>query len=151
MPVVQALPLMWKARSQRRRAAVRGFATVEVLVTVAIVILIGSISILALGRSDRAVLQDDIAAIALALQQARLQAAETGRPVEVEYTVDDKTLRAGVAEHTLSRGVNSPNETTRIFIRPSGENEGLDLQLVAGDVVRSIELDWLTGQIRLSP
>lgn len=142
---------MWKARSQRRRAAVRGFATVEVLVTVAIVILIGSISILALGRSDRAVLRDDIAAIALALQQARLQAAETGRPVEVEYTVDDKTLRAGVAEHTLSRGVNSPNETTRIFIRPSGENEGLNLQLIAGDVVRSVELDWLTGQIRLSP
>lgn len=142
---------MWKARSPRRRRAVRGFATVEILVTVAIVILIGSISILALGRSDRAVLQDDVAAIALALQQARLQAAETGRPVAVEYDVDDRTLRAGVAEHTLSRGVTSPNETTSLFIRPSGENEGLILQLVAGDVSRSVELDWLTGQIRLSP
>lgn len=142
---------MWKARSLRRSTAARGFATVEILVTVAIVILIGSISILALGRSDRAVLQDDVAAVALALQQARLQAAETGRPVSVEYTADDKTLRAGAAEHTLSRGVTGPNETTRIFIRPSGENEGLTLQLVSGEVTRSVELDWLTGQIRLSP
>lgn len=143
---------MCRARraSSRRKGAVRGFATVEVLVTVAIVILIGSISILAFGRSDRAVLQDDVAAIALALQQARLQAAETGQPVAVEYTVDDQTLRAGIAEHRLSRGVTSPNETTRIFIRPSGENEGLNLQLVAGDVTRAVQLDWLTGQVRLS-
>ncbi len=144
---------MWKARgsTNRRRSAAQGFATVEILVAVAIVVLIGSISILALGRSDRALLQDEVAAISLALQQARLQAAETGQPVEVEYSVDDKTLRAGVAEHTLARGVTSPNETTRIFIRPSGENEGLTLELVAGDLSRSVELDWLTGQIRLTP
>lgn len=143
---------MWKVRHRigRRSANAKGFATIEVLVTVAIVILIGTISILALGRSDRATLQGDVASIALALQQARLQAAETGRPVEIEYTQDDQTLRAGAAEHTLARGVTSPNETTRIFIRPSGENEGLDLVLVAGDHSRSVELDWLTGQIRLS-
>ncbi len=144
---------MWKASgsTNRRRSAAQGFATVEILVAVAIVVLIGSISILALGRSDRALLQDEVAAISLALQQARLQAAETGQPVEVEYSVDDKTLRAGVAEHTLARGVTSPNETTRIFIRPSGENEGLTLELVAGDLSRSVQLDWLTGQIRLTP
>lgn len=144
---------MWKAKTppNRRRGAAQGFATVEILVTVAIVILIGSISILALGRSDRALLQDDLAAISLALQQARLQAAETGQPVEVAFTQDDQTLRAGVAEHVLSRGVTSPNETTRVFIRPSGENEGLTLELVAGDLTRSVQLDWLTGQIRLSP
>ena len=143
---------MWKAKRHtgRRSANAKGFATIEVLVTVAIVVLIGTISILALGRSDRAALQGDVASIALALQQASLHAAETGRSVEIEYTQDSRTLRAGVTEHTLTRGVTSPNETTRIFIRPSGENEGLDLLLVAGDHSRSVELDWLTGQIRLS-
>ena len=144
---------MCRARRQpfRRNGRSHGFATVEVLVTVAIVILIGSISILALGRSDQAVLQDDVAAVALALQQARLQAAETGQSVTVEYNADDLTLRAGVAEHTLSRGVTSPNDTSRFDIRPSGENDGLQLELVAGDLSRIVELDWLTGQIRLSP
>jgi Tfp pilus assembly protein FimT len=143
---------MWRAKrhTRRRSARAKGFATIEVLVTVAIVMLIGTISILALGRSDRAVLQSDVASIALALQQARLQAAETGQPVEIEYTQDDQTLRAGVTAHTLTQGVTSPNETARIFIRPSGENEGLDLLLVVGDHSRSVELDWLTGQIRLS-
>ncbi|WP_373636826.1 Tfp pilus assembly protein FimT/FimU [Yoonia sp. BS5-3] len=143
---------MWKAKRpfSGRRNGSRGFATVEVLVTVAIVILIGSISILAFGRSDRAALQDDVAGIALALQQARLEAAETGRSVAVEFDADDGILRAGRAEHTLSRGVSSTNETTRLQIRPSGENEGLALELVAGEVSRIVELDWLTGQIRLS-
>jgi Tfp pilus assembly protein FimT len=144
---------MWKAKRQNRRCSAtnKGFATVEVLVTVAIVMLIGTISIMALGRSDRAVLQDDVASIALALQQARLQAAETGRPVAVVFSQDDRTLTAGSLEHTLARGVSSPNETTRIFIRPSGENEGLDLLLVSGTHSRAVELDWLTGQVRLSP
>lgn len=144
---------MWRARPRhtRRRAGDQGFATVEVLVAVAIVVLIGTVSILALGRSDRAALQSDVASVALVLQQARLQAAETGQPIAVEYSQADQTLKAGFAEHTLERGVTSPNETTRIFIRPSGENEGLNLVLVAGDHSRSVELDWLTGQVRLSP
>lgn len=144
---------MWKVnrRNLRRDLMGRGFATVEVLVAVAIVVLIGAISILALGRSDRANLQSDVASIALVLQQARLQAAETGQPVAVEYLQDDQTLKAGFSEHRLERGVTSPNETTRIMIRPSGENEGLNLILVAGEHSRSVELDWLTGQIRLSP
>ncbi len=141
---------MWKAKRRRGQQG-QGFATVEVLVAVAIVVLIGTISILALGRSDRATLQSDVASVALVLQQARLQAAETGRPIAVEYSQDDRTLRAGFAEHTLDRAVSSPNETTRISIRPSGENEGLNLVLIAGDLQRSVELDWLTGQIRLSP
>ncbi|MEL6682948.1 MAG: hypothetical protein AAFQ09_09920 [Pseudomonadota bacterium] len=141
---------MWKAR-QRKRALTGGFATVEVLVAVAIVVLIGTISILALGRSDRATLQSDVASIALVLQQARLQAAESGQPVLIEFSEENKTLRGGVAQHTLNRVVSSPTESARVFIRPSGENEGLNLVLVAGPHERAVELDWLTGRVRVSP
>lgn len=141
---------MWKA-SRRRGSTTGGFATVEVLVAVAIVVLIGTISILALGRSDRAHLQSDVASVALVLQQARLQAAETGQPIAIEYSQEERTLRAGAIAHTLDRAVTSPNETTRISIRPSGENEGLNFVLVAGDHQRAVELDWLTGSIRISP
>lgn len=119
--------------------------------TVAIVVLIGTIAIFALGRTDRAQLQNDVASVALVLQQARLQAAETGQPVEVVYSQEDRSLTTSTDGHEFGRGVTSPTESARIMIRPSGENEGLDLVLVAGTLTRSVELDWLTGQIRLSP
>lgn len=140
---------MSKARPHRRRQT--GFATVEVLVTVAIVILVSTISIAALGRPDQARLQGDVADLALALQQARLLAAESGRPVAVTYDRATQTLTTPHMTHRLQTGVTSPNDDARIFIRPSGENEGLALTLVAGDRSRVVELDWLTGQVRLSP
>lgn len=141
---------MWKARSLRSRRA-RGFAAVEMLVTVAIVVLIGTVSIFALGRTDRAQLQNEVSEIALVLQQARLQAAETGRPVEVQYSQEDRSISTPTALHEFGRGVTSNTDSARILIRPSGENEGLDLVLMAGDLTRSVELDWLTGQIRVGP
>ncbi|MDP5086679.1 MAG: hypothetical protein NWQ23_14775 [Yoonia sp.] len=141
---------MWKARRSKRRRSTRGFAMVEVLVTVAIVILVGTVAIFALGRSDRAQLQNDVAEIALILQQARLQAAETGQPVEVQYSREDRSLATPTASYEFGRGVTSTTESARIVIRPSGESEGLDLVLVAGDFTRSVALDWLTGQIRIA-
>ncbi|MCK0097191.1 hypothetical protein MWU60_16560 [Yoonia sp. F2084L] len=121
------------------------------LVTVAIVVLIGTVAIFMLGRSDRAQLQNDASEIALILQQARLQAAETGRPVEVTYSQDDRTIATPTAVHEFGRGVTSSTDSARILIRPSGENEGLDLVLLAGDLSRTVRLDWLTGQIRVAP
>lgn len=150
-PVERAQALMWKVRSTRRYAQSRGFATVEVLVAVAVVVLVSTVSIMALGQSDRSRLQTDVAAVSLVLQQARLQAAETGRPVAVEYSERDRTIATNRATHVLGRGVTSPNASARIIIRPSGENEGLDLALVAGTLTRSVSIDWLTGQVRVSP
>ena len=140
---------MWKARPRRKHSG--GFATVEVLVTVAIVVLIGTVSIVALGRTDRAQLNDDVASVALILQQARLQAAETGRPVEVIYSQDDRSIASPRDLYAFGRNVSSPTDSARILIRPSGENEGLDLVLEAGNHRRTVAIDWLTGQIRLSP
>lgn len=135
----------------RKSQQTRGFAAVEMLVTVAIVVLIGTLAIFLLGRSDRAQLQNDAAEIALILQQARLQAAESGRPVEVQYSQRDRSISTPTAVYEFGRGVTSDTESARIIIRPSGENEGLDLVLAAGDFTRAVELDWLTGQIRVSP
>lgn len=142
---------MWKARHPGHHRNAQGFAAVEMLVTVAIVVLIGAISIFALGRTDKAQLEDDVASIALVLQQARLQAAETGRPVEVIYSQPDLRLSTPTQTHTFGRGVTSPTESATIHIRPSGESEGLDLVLVSGDLTRTVGVDWLTGQVRLSP
>lgn len=146
-----ALTPMFRARTSKKTRSTVGFAAVEMLVTVAIVVLIGTVAIFVMGRSERAQLQDDVAEIALILQQARLQAAETGRPVEVLYSQADRSLATPTAVHEFGRGVTSTTDSARILIRPSGENEGLDLILVAGDFTRSVELDWLTGQIRIAP
>lgn len=116
--------------------------------TVAIVVLIGTISIFALGRTDRAQLDKDVAAIALALQQARLQAAETGQLVEIIYSQPDRSLSTPTTTLEFGRGVSSPTESARILMRPSGESEGLELVLVAGEMSRTVGVDWLTGQIR---
>lgn len=142
---------MFKAKRPRKTIRNRGFAAVEMLVAVAIVVLIGTVAIFMLGRSDRAQLQNDVAEISLILQQARLQAAESGRPVEVLYSQRERSVATPMAVHEFGRGVTSSTESARVVIRPSGENEGLDLVLIAGDFTRSVELDWLTGQIRVSP
>ncbi len=139
----------WKAKRCPRRRSDAGFATVEVLVTVAIVVIVSTISITALGRSDRARLQTEVADIALVLQQARLLAAERGRPVAISYTSRTQTLTTPYQSHTLGSRVSSPNDDAELTIRPSGENDGLVLVLVSGDLSREVELDWLTGQIRL--
>lgn len=114
----------------------------------AIVVLIGTVSIMALGRTDRGQLENDVAAIALALQQARLQAAETGQPVEITYSQTDRSLSTPTQTVVFGRGVESPTPSARIVIRPSGESDGLSLQLVAGEVSRTVGVDWLTGQVR---
>ncbi len=124
---------------------------VEVLVTIAVVVLIGTVAIFALGGSERGRLNNDVAIIALMLQQARLQAAESGRSVEVLYSSDDRSLSTPQDTHTFGRGVSSPTDSARVVIRPSGESEGLDLVLAAGDFQRTVVLDWLTGQVRLMP
>lgn len=129
----------------------RGFATVEVLVTFAIVVLIGAMAITVLGRSDTRMLQSDAARLALILQQARLQAAETGLGVQVIFDAADRALRTPLAIHTLAGGVTTTTPSTTVLIRPSGENEGLDLVLTAGNLRQIVTLDWLTGQVRIAP
>lgn len=149
-PVARASMPMWKAR-RRSRTATRGFAAVEVLVTVAIVVLIGTVAIFALNRTDRVQLENDVAAVALALQQARLQAAETGTPVEVIFSQPDQSLSTPTQTLTFGRGVTSPTDSARILLRPSGESEGLEITLVAGEMSRTVGVDWLTGQVRTTP
>lgn len=116
----------------------------------AIVLLVGTLAIVALtSNSARARLQDEVAAVALFLQQARLQATETGRNVEITFNQQDGTLEAGTRSHEFARGITSPTPSTALRIRPSGENEGLVLTLVSGDLSRTVEIDWLTGRVRL--
>ncbi len=131
--------------SSRSRA--RGFATVEVLVAVAIVLLVGSIAILGFGGTDRARVAAEAAEIALFLQEARMRALEAGQPVEIVLSTREGVLAAGAARHALAAGIVVEPAEARLVLRPSGESEGLAIVLVR-DVARAeVVLDWLTGRV----
>lgn len=132
---------------QRRGHTTRGFATVEILVAMAIFVLVGSLGFLALGNADRWRLANDTAEVALFLQEARMRALESGRPVEIRVSAEDRLLDAGGRQYYFARAVDIAPETARIVVDPTGRSEGLDLALSRDDQRAVVRLDWLTGRV----
>ena len=132
---------------QRRGHNTRGFATVEILVAMAIFVLVGSLGFLALGNADRWRLANDTAEVALFLQEARMRALESGRPVEIRISAEDRLLDAGGRQYRFARAVDIAPETARVVVDPTGRSEGLDLALSRDDQRAVVRLDWLTGRV----
>jgi type II secretory pathway pseudopilin PulG len=132
-----------------RRRGARGFATVEVMVAVAIVVLIGTLAFLSFGGTDRARVTAEAAEVGLFLSEARMRALEGGQPVEILLSAKDRTLAAGPARHAFSRGIDIAPEEARIVLQPSGENQGLDLTLTRDAAVAHVRIDWLTGKVEV--
>ncbi|MEM9797754.1 MAG: hypothetical protein AAF919_14775 [Pseudomonadota bacterium] len=133
----------------RRGGQARGFATTEILVAVAVVALVGTLGFLTLGGRDKTLVQSEAAEIALFLQRARLRATESGRDVLVTYDAEARQLTAGPATHPIGSRIDAQAAPSRIRISPSGENDGMrvDLQRKAERV--AVTLDWLTGRVEV--
>lgn len=131
----------------RTRAA--GFATVEVLVAVAVVVLIGTLAILSFGGNDRARLNAEAAEVGLFLQEARMRALEGGRPIEIVLSAREGVLVAGPARHFFARGITVSPDEARVILQPSGENQGLEFTLARNDEVTRVSVDWLTGKVQV--
>lgn len=136
-------------RHGARRGGAKGFAAVEVLVAVAIVVMIGTIAILSFGGTDRARVTTEAAEVGLFLQEARMRALEGGRPVEIVLSAKDGVLAAGSARHVFTRGITVAPEEARIVLQPSGENAGLGLTLSRDDAVAHVSVNWLTGRVEV--
>lgn len=134
----------------RRRPQSRGFSTVEILVTFAIVLMVGTIGLFSLGAFDGTRLRAETADVALFLQQARLRAAESGRNVVVRYDAKQGELQTAAATHYFGDALSLPDEDAVLRFRPSGLNNGFDLTIGLGRHRRSIEVDWLSGRIAVS-
>jgi Tfp pilus assembly protein FimT len=141
--------LTLQADRVRLRSAAPGFATVEVLVAVAVVALIGTVAVLGFGGIDRARLASEAAEVRLFLQEARMRALEGGRPVEIVLSAQEGVLQAGPKRHVFSRGVTVLPDAARVVLQPSGENEGLDLALSRNGETARISVDWLTGKVEV--
>jgi Tfp pilus assembly protein FimT len=132
-----------------RRPRARGFATVEVLVAVAVVVLISTLAILGFGGADRARLNAEAAEVGLFLQEARMRALEGGRPVEIVLSAKDGVLVAGSKRHVFRRGITVAPDEARLVLQPSGENQGLDLMLGRNAEMAHVRIDWLTGKVEV--
>ena len=131
----------------RRRHISQGYALIEVLAAMTIVVLIGTLAFLSFGNQDRRRLDAEAAEVALLLQSARMRALEAGRPVEIVVSGDQRVVDAGGQQVAFDRSVElRPNEA-RGLLRPSGNSNGLSLTLSRGDARKTVTLDWLTGQV----
>lgn len=133
--------------SIRRRAGTTGFALVEVLVTVAIVVMIGALSFATMGNRGPSLARTEAGEIALVLQRARMEAAERGRAVEIRWNAEDQTLIAGSSTHVMRRGVEGPAEAFTLTLQPTGQSDGLTLPVTASGYAVEVTLDWLTGRV----
>jgi Tfp pilus assembly protein FimT len=132
-----------------RPSAAKGFATVEVLVAVAIVVLISTLAIVSFGGNDRSRLNAEAAEVGLFLQEARMRALEGGRPIEIVLSAKEGVLVAGPARHVFGRGITVAPDEARLILQPSGENQGLTFTLARNDAVARISVDWLTGKVEV--
>ncbi|MEJ8561269.1 hypothetical protein QTO30_08565 [Yoonia sp. GPGPB17] len=133
--------------SAGKRHHARGLATVEVLVAVAIIVLIGSIATLTLGSTDRRVVARETADISLFLQQARMRALELGRPVQIVVSGSEGRIDAGGQHHQVARGVTLTPDDARLVLQPIGASDGLSITITKDDESGTVTLDWLTGRV----
>ena len=131
--------------SPDRRRAAKGVATLEVLVAVTIVVMVGTLGILTFGGTDRALVRAEAAETALFLQEARLRALEAGRPIEI--LLSPAGLNAGGIMHDFDPRIAVSPEEAQVILQPSGASGGLTIRLQRDDAVATVALNWLTGQV----
>ena len=131
--------------SPDRRRAAQGVATLEVLVAVTIVVMVGTLGILTFGGTDRALVRAEAAETALFLQEVRLRALEVGRPIEI--LLSPEGLNAGGIRHDFDPRIDVSPDEAQVILQPSGASGGLTISLQRDDAVATVALNWLTGQV----
>ncbi|MEM6407166.1 MAG: prepilin-type N-terminal cleavage/methylation domain-containing protein [Pseudomonadota bacterium] len=132
---------------QRRGHSSQGYALVEMLVAMAIVVLIGTLAFLAFGNQDQRRLNAEAAEIALHLQNARMRALEAGRPIEIVVAARQGVIDAGGAQLSLPNDLGVSPESAELVLQPSGGSPGLILELSRNAARKTVSLDWLTGRV----
>ena len=140
-------PILPDNMTRRRSHSTQGYALVEVLAAMAIVVLIGTLAFLAFGNQDRRRLDADAAAVALLLQEARMRALEAGRPIEIVLSARDRVLDVGGRQFAFDPAIGIAPARAALILKPSGNSEGLELVLTRDTAQKTVTLDWLTGQV----
>ncbi|MEO9826867.1 MAG: hypothetical protein ABJF50_20900 [Paracoccaceae bacterium] len=131
----------------RRSHIAQGYALVEVLAAMAIVVLIGTMAFLAFGNQDQRRLNAEAAEVALLLQGARMRALEAGRPIEIVVSADPRVIDAGGRQFVFDRDIKVSPQSAELILSPSGASPGLELTLTRNASRKVVTLDWLTGRV----
>lgn len=123
------------------------------VVAVALVGLIGAAVLIGTRPSDRVQLRATAAALAVFIEETRLNAALHGHGIALRYSERAHSFQAGPRVLSLPEAVSvqTPGGAPiEVDIRPSGESKGAVIVLNRGVAQVSLRLDWLTGAVRVS-
>ena len=147
--------------------ACKGLTLFELLLVLAILATTAVVVLPRLGSSPRADLEAAARVVAAGFRQARSQAVTTGEPTVVLLDLERKKLllegkseaAKGHRSRSLPRAVNyklytaqsEQTSETRAGIRfyPDGSSTGGRVTATAGQHERLVDVDWLTGAIRI--
>jgi len=145
----------------------RGFTFFELLLVLAIIATTAVVVVPRLGASPRADLEAATRVLAAGFRQGRSQAVTTGEQVVVVLDLDRKQfslqggvgVRAPARVRALPRAVAYELFTARseqrsksqagIRFYPDGTSTGGRITATAGQHQRLVDVDWLTGMIRI--
>lgn len=148
--------------SPAKTARSRGVTLLEMLVVLAIVsmsiVLFAPMIVDAAGKNRGL---RDAESIATALRTSRADAIASNRPIDFVIDVTGKTygvdgekalsLSSGVTiEFTGARELMKPSGAGVIRLHPDGASSGGAIRIVSEKEIDAIEVDWLTGSVRLS-
>lgn len=136
----------------RRTARQAGVSVVEMLVAVTLLGLLGSMLVVGFAPSETQRLRAAASGLVVFLEETRLRAARSGRPIAVVYDPSDRRYLADGRELVLPRGVDAGPRgglPDGVVVRPSGESAGASIVLALGVARTEVRLDWLTGRVEL--
>ena len=128
-----------------------GFTLLEILVVVVIMALaLGLVLANGPAGSPAASLESAAMRVAGAFRLARSEAIARDAPVAVMLDPAAETLRIGTAPPArLPRGVTAEpaDRVIRVTFSPDGTEAGGPVILAAGDLTRTVAINWLTGAV----
>jgi len=146
----------------RRPSAGPGFTLIELLVVLAIVAMLAALARpMFMAAVPGAQLRSEILELSRSLRHSRNQAVGTGQRVDVlfepalsRYTVGaTETVQLSRPTHmrATSLGLEFPPVETdyRLEFHPDGSSSGVSIELRNGRRTFGIDVDWLTGRVRV--
>lgn len=143
------------------RRSPRGFSLLELLVALAILATLLAVAVPMLIRPAGVELRSAAQTVATGLRQARLEAIQRRRPVALQLNLNARTLRleGGKQERQLPDELNVELFTAEremlsptlggIRFYPDGSSTGGRVTLTLDELVTLIDVEWLTGRVRI--